>query len=307
MEVLMMIINKAMEIKMDRKSVMIALGGGVIGDMTGFAAAIFLRGIKFVQIPTTLMAMVDSSVGGKTAVNHPLGKNMIGSFHQPDAVIIDKDTLVTLKDREFYSGISEIIKYGLIKDADFFQWQEKNMDALVRRDSDSLTEAIFRSCLIKADIVAADEKEGGIRATLNLGHTFGHAIESGMGYGMWLHGEAVGTGIAMAAKLSRLHGYIDETLEERIQNILRLSKLPNTLFNSYAIKETGQDNYDATCVKLTASRFLDLMSNDKKVADGQLNLILLQGSLGNCIITNKFDPNILKSMITEYCNTYVKS
>ena len=301
MEYLMMIIDQAMKSKLDRKSTMIALGGGVVGDMTGFAAAIYQRGIKFVQIPTTLMAMVDSAVGGKTAVNHPLGKNMIGAFYQPEAVIVDIDTLKTLPDRELASGVSEIIKYGLIKDNIFFTWLEDNIEKLLNRDQLVLIESIYTSCVNKAAVVAADEKEGGIRATLNLGHTFGHAIETGMGYGAWLHGEAVSAGTAMASQLSYDHGWISFELLTRIKNLLIRSKLPITLSNPHTILELGQEEYHTRQSLLTTPVFLDLMSMDKKVADGQLSLVLLKGDLGQCVITNKFDNKLLNNVVDKYC------
>lgn len=303
MDELMKIIDAAMEAKLDRKSTMIALGGGVVGDMTGFAAAIYQRGIKFVQIPTTLMAMVDSAVGGKTAVNHPLGKNMIGAFYQPEAVLCDTDSLKTLPDRELCSGIAEVIKYGLIRDSAFFEWQEQNMAKIVGRDDAALAETIKRSCENKAEVVAADEKEGsgGVRMTLNLGHTFGHAIETGLGYGAWLHGEAVATGTAMAADLSLKMGWIDAALHARTLALFRAAKLPDTLANSHAEADLGAGEYQQRVRSLTAPKFLDLMSMDKKVADGQLSLILLQGKLGSSVITNKFDVALLKNVVDEYC------
>jgi 3-dehydroquinate synthase len=302
MDVLMKILDAAMENKLDRKSTMIALGGGVVGDMTGFAAAIYQRGIKFVQIPTTLMAMVDSAVGGKTAVNHPLGKNMIGAFYQPDAVLCDTDSLKTLPDRELCSGIAEVIKYGLIRDADFFSWQEQNMDSIVGRQPAALAECIKRSCENKALVVAADEKEGsgGVRMTLNLGHTFGHAIETGLGYGAWLHGEAVATGTAMAADLSLKMGWIDQQLHDRTMRLFRAAKLPLTLANTLAEADLGKEEYLQRVQSLTRERFLDLMSMDKKVADGQLSLILLEGKLGTSVITSKFDVVKLTEVVDSY-------
>ena len=297
MEVLMMIIDKAMEVKLDRKSAFIGLGGGVIGDMTGFAAAIFQRGVKFVQIPTTLMAMVDSAVGGKTAVNHPLGKNMIGSFYQPDAVIIDTDTLSTLPDRELRSGIAEVIKYGLIRDSTLFVWLEENMEKLLDRDDAIMAETVLRSCQNKADVVAADEREANIRATLNLGHTFGHAIEAGLGYGAWLHGEAVSTGMLMAADLSVLHGWIDEDIAERTRALLQKANLPTSLHNVHT-KNTEENRKMRN--RLTKAHFIQLMSMDKKVADGKLSLVMLKGKLGDCIITDEFDTHKLDRVVAEY-------
>mmetsp|Transcript_5580 Transcript_5580/g.5769 ORF Transcript_5580/g.5769 Transcript_5580/m.5769 type:complete len:422 (+) Transcript_5580:134-1399(+) len=302
MDILMRIMDKAMECKLDRKSVMVALGGGVIGDTAGFAAAIYQRGVKFIQVPTTLMAMVDSAVGGKTAVNHPLGKNIIGAFYQPDAVIIDTDTLQTLPDRELNSGIAEVIKYGLIRDSKFFEWQEENVEAIMSRDAAVLTETILRSCQNKAEVVAEDEKEGGVRATLNLGHTFGHAIESGMGYGAWLHGEAVGTGMAMAADLSCKLGLISPSLRDRAVSLIKRAALPTTLLNPATQTEVGEEKYKELLAGLPKERFLDLMSMDKKVYNGQLNLVLLEGELGKAIVTDKFDVNDLESVVTEYCS-----
>ena len=297
MDVLMMIIDKAMEVKLDRKSTFIALGGGVIGDMTGFAAAIFQRGVKFVQIPTTLMAMVDSAVGGKTAVNHPLGKNMIGSFYQPDAVIIDTNTLNTLPGRELRSGIAEVVKYGLIRDSEFFGWLEENMEKLLGRDNAVVAETVLRSCQNKAAVVAADEREANVRATLNLGHTFGHAIETGLGYGAWLHGEAVSTGMLMAADLSVLHGWIDEDVATRTKALLEKANLPTCLDNPHTART---DDYNEMREGLTKAHFIELMSMDKKVADGKLSLVMLKGKLGNCIITNEFDANKLDEVVTDY-------
>lgn len=285
MEILQTILDKCLELGLDRKATLVALGGGVIGDMVGFAAAIYQRGIDFVQVPTTVMAMVDSSVGGKTGVNHPLGKNMIGAFHQPQCVFIDTETLGSLPDRELQSGISEIVKYGLIRDADFFEWQEENMEELLARKPDALRYAITRSCQNKAAVVKADEKEAGLRATLNLGHTFGHAIESGSGYGTWLHGEAVSIGTAMAATMSARMGWIESDLVERIYKLLERANLPVDLPpDSPMNKET----------------FLKLMSVDKKVANGQLRLILLKGELGNCVFTGDFDEDAMLRTIEEF-------
>ncbi|MCB1638030.1 MAG: 3-dehydroquinate synthase, partial [Thiothrix sp.] len=210
----------------DRRTTLIALGGGVIGDMTGFAAACFQRGVDFIQVPTTLLAMVDSSVGGKTGVNHALGKNMIGAFHQPNSVLIDTDTLQTLADRELSAGLAEVIKYGLIRDRAFLGWLDANMDALLARDPQALTHAILRSCEHKAEVVAADEFETGQRAVLNLGHTFGHAIEAAMGYGNWLHGEAVATGTVMAAELSGLMGWLTADEVRFVRHLLARARLP---------------------------------------------------------------------------------
>lgn len=302
MDICMLIIDKAMECKLDRKSVFVALGGGVIGDMAGFAAAIYQRGVRFIQVPTTLMAMVDSAVGGKTAVNHPLGKNMIGAFYQPDAVVVDTDSLKTLPEREFRSGIAEVIKYGLIRDPSFFQWQEENLLALLQRDPKVLAETVLRSCQNKADVVAADEKEGGVRATLNLGHTFGHAIEAGMGYGSWLHGEAVGAGTVMAVELSKRQGLITSDLADRIVKLIKASQLPVDLNNDETLGEIGAERYQALRKELSKERFLDLMSMDKKVYNGQLNLVLLKGALGTSIVTSDFDSTLLEAVVEEYCS-----
>lgn len=245
--------------RFDRKSTLIALGGGVIGDMTGFAAATYQRGIDYLQVPTTLLAQVDSSVGGKTAINHPLGKNMIGAFHQPRAVIMDLATLDTLPARELSAGLAEIIKHGAIADADLFAWLEANMDALRRRDAGALTHAIRRSCEIKADVVRQDEREGGLRAILNFGHTFGHAIEAGLGYGSWLHGEAVGAGMVQAADLSRRMGMLDGDAAQRLQRLVAAAGLP------------------VAAPAFPADQWVDLMAVDKKAEAGNLRFVLLEG------------------------------
>lgn len=285
MEVLQKILDKALECALDRKATFVALGGGVIGDMVGFAAAIYQRGVNFVQIPTTVMAMVDSSVGGKTGVNHPLGKNMVGAFHQPQCVFIDTETLASLPDRELQSGVSEIVKYGLIRDSEFFEWQEEHMEEMISRDPKALRYAITRSCQNKATVVKADEKEAGLRATLNLGHTFGHAIENYSGYGTWLHGEAVSIGTAMAATMSARMGWIDTDLVKRIYTLLERANLP---------VELPVDS------PMTRESFLKLMSVDKKVANGQLRLILLKGPLGNCVFTGEFDEGAMVETIDEF-------
>ena len=268
-----------LEQKADRKTTLIALGGGVIGDMTGFAAASYQRGVNFIQIPTTLLAMVDSSVGGKTGVNHPLGKNMIGAFHQPQCVLIDTDTLNTLADRELSAGIAEVVKYGLIRDPAFLQWLDANMDRLLARDPEALTYAIYRSCQHKAEVVASDERESGQRALLNLGHTFGHAIEAAMGYGQWLHGEAVAAGMVMAAELSQQMGWLSVDDVAYTRHILQRAKLPV----DPPANMTGED-------------FMRYMSVDKKVLDGTLRLILMK-SLGEGIVTADFDPDALKRVL----------
>lgn len=270
-----------LEAHFDRNTTLIALGGGVIGDITGFAAASYQRGVPFIQIPTTLLSQVDSSVGGKTGVNHPLGKNMIGAFYQPQAVIIDISTLSTLPDRELSAGIAEVIKYGILGDAEFFSWLEQNMDKLLSRDAETLSYAIARSCQDKADIVAADEREKGQRALLNLGHTFGHAIETGMGYGVWLHGEAVACGMVMAAQLSHSLGWIDQESVERIRTLIKRANLPTS-----------------PPEEITSEQFMDLMAVDKKVIDGQLRLVLLN-SIGKAIVTDQFAPGALTNMLDQ--------
>jgi len=285
LEVMNLILDKCLEEAMDRKVTFLALGGGVIGDMVGFAAAIYQRGVDFIQIPTTVMAMVDSSVGGKTGVNHPLGKNMIGAFHQPQCVFIDTQNLATLPDREFHSGVAEVIKYGLIRDAPFFEWLETNMEIINQRDPDALRYIIKRSCENKAEVVKEDEKEAGVRATLNLGHTFGHAIENGSGYGSYLHGEAVAIGTAMATTMSARMGWIDEDLVKRTYDILIAAKCP---------VELPVDS------PMNTKLFLRAMSIDKKVANGQLRLILLKGELGNCVFTADFNEGAMKETIEDF-------
>ncbi|APZ44323.1 3-dehydroquinate synthase [Acidihalobacter ferrooxydans] len=274
------IFTQLLEGHFDRNTTLIALGGGVVGDIAGFAAASYQRGIKFVQIPTTLLAQVDSSVGGKTGVNHPLGKNMIGAFHQPLAVIIDTETLDTLPDRELNAGLAEVIKYGLLGDAEFFDWLEENIDTLRARDHHSLAYAIKRSCQNKASIVAQDEREQGSRALLNLGHTFGHAIETGLGYGQWLHGEAVACGMLMAARLSGELGWLPTAAIDRIEALLLKAGLPVT-----------------PPAELSQQRMRELMAIDKKVIDGQLRLVLLR-DIGHALVTDQFDPAALDRVLT---------
>ena len=273
------LITELLRNKFDRSSCLIALGGGVIGDLTGFAAACYQRGIKFLQIPTTLLAQVDSSVGGKTAVNHPLGKNMIGAFHQPCGVIADVDVLLTLPDRELSAGLAEVIKYGLIRDREFFGWLEKNMDALVAREASALEYAIERSCLNKAEVVAADEREAGLRAILNLGHTFGHAIETGLNYEQLLHGEAVAIGMLMAAEMSRRLGWLKQDEVKRIKALLEKAGLPA--------------EFPAQARELDMR---ELMSVDKKVRSGKLNLVLLQ-EIGQAVITHDFKESVLQETL----------
>lgn len=253
--------------RFNRDCTLIALGGGVVGDMTGFAAAAYQRGVDFIQIPTTLLSQVDSSVGGKTGVNHALGKNMIGAFKQPNVVVIDTDVLSTLPDRELRAGIAEVIKYGLIRDLPFLEWLEASMPALLSRDPLALAEAIRRSCENKAAVVAADELEqNDVRALLNLGHTFGHAIETGMGYGVWLHGEAVATGMLMAADLSMRLGWIASADVQRVRDLLLRSELP------------------VEPPAMSADEYLEYMAVDKKVKDGQLRLVLLK-QLGQAVVS----------------------
>ncbi len=263
-----------LENRCERTTPLIALGGGVIGDITGFAAATFLRGVPFFQMPTTLLAQVDSSVGGKTGINHPLGKNMIGAFYQPRVVITDTETLNTLPDEELCAGLAEVIKYGLIRDLPFFEWLEQNIEKLRARDTESLQYAIARSCQNKAEVVVADERESGERALLNLGHTFGHAIENGMGYGTWLHGAAVAAGTLMAVDLSRRMGWISQQDAERIGNLLWRAKLP------LAAPALGVDKY------------LELMGLDKKVEGGKIRFVLLK-AIGHAVISEA-KPELLR-------------
>lgn len=273
-DTLNLIYDALLEARCERNTTLIALGGGVIGDLTGYAAATYLRGVPFIQIPTTLLSQVDSSVGGKTGINHPRGKNMVGAFYQPQLVLIDIDTLKTLPQRELSAGIAEVIKYGLIRDADFFVWLENNMHKLMLLDEAVVTEAVYRSCKNKADVVAADEREAGERALLNLGHTFGHAIENAMGYGVWLHGEAVAAGTVMAAELSQRLNWLQANDVERIKAIFAAAKL------------------DQKPPALGVETYLDLMGLDKKVQDGKIRLVLQQG-IGKAIITSDYDAEQL--------------
>ena len=274
---LMLIFDALLRDKCDRHTTLIALGGGVIGDLTGFAAASYMRGIPFVQVPTTLLAQVDSSVGGKTGINHPLGKNMIGAFYQPQAVIADTDTLGTLPQRELAAGLAEVIKYGPIIDAPFFDWIEANIEKLRGNDSAAMAYAIRRSCEIKASVVQQDEREGGLRAILNFGHTFGHAIESGLGYGQWLHGEAVGCGMVMAADLSQRLGYIDSATRARIVAVTKAAGLP------VVAPDLGQE------------RWLELMQVDKKNEGGDIKFILLK-PFGTALITKAPKEKLLETL-----------
>ncbi len=284
-ESLNLIYEAMLEARCDRSTTLVALGGGVIGDLAGFAAATYQRGIAFIQIPTTLLSQVDSSVGGKTGINHARGKNMIGAFWQPKLVLSDTDTLRTLSAREFSSGLAEVIKYGLIRDLPFLDWLETNLDKLIQRDAAALAYAIERSCANKAEVVAGDElemaKDGG-RALLNLGHTFGHAIETGLGYGEWLHGEAVAVGTVMAADLSRRLGWLSETDVARVRRLLQRAGLP----------VVGPD--------FDASRYLDLMSHDKKVIAGRLRLVLLR-RLGEAVTWTDASQNDIIATIEACC------
>ena len=263
----------------ERTTPLIALGGGVIGDMTGYAAATYLRGVPFIQIPTTLLAQVDSSVGGKTGINHPLGKNMIGAFYQPQVVLADIATLNTLPDQELRAGIAEVIKYGLIRDLPFFEWLEQNMDKLLARDAAALQHAVERSCQNKAEVVAADERESGERALLNLGHTFGHAIETGMGYGVWLHGEAVAAGTIMAADLSQRLGWISKQDVTRTHKLFERAGLPVIAPN------LGKEEY------------LQLMGLDKKVVGGKMRFVLLK-KIGQAVVSADVPEDLLRQTMT---------
>lgn len=278
------IYTKLLEFGYSRVCTLVALGGGVIGDMVGFAAATYQRGVNFVQVPTTLLAQVDSSVGGKTGVNHPLGKNMIGAFKQPKAVFIAIDTLETLPDRELSAGLAEVLKYGLIEDIGFFDWLEQHWSGLLGRDALLLREAIGRSCRIKSEVVAEDEREQGRRAILNLGHTFGHAIETHTGYSAWLHGEAVATGMLMALDLSARLGWIDTALQPRVEALLKQAALP--------VRPPAGMNVE---------HFLQLMARDKKALAGQLRLVLLKQP-GHAIVTRDFDHEVLHQTLAHFQN-----
>ena len=270
----------------DRGCTIIALGGGVIGDMAGFAAASYQRGVDFIQIPTTLLAQVDSSVGGKTGVNHRLGKNMLGAFHQPVAVLADMNTLSTLPDREFKAGLAEIIKYGFIIDEPFFSWLENNVPALLARDSAAIAHAVKRSCEIKADVVAADEYERGQRALLNFGHTFGHAIEAGMGYGNWLHGEAISAGMVMGLDMSVRCGMVDVASMDRGRALLDAAGLPVT-----------------PPTEVDKATFLRYMLRDKKVVDGAIRLILLE-KIGRAVVSSDFKAEMLHQTLDHFCTNH---
>lgn len=278
-ETLNRIFDALLSHRAERKTTLIALGGGVIGDLTGFAAASYQRGVPFIQVPTTLLAQVDSSVGGKTGINHPLGKNMIGAFYQPRLVLADTATLNTLPERELSAGLAEVIKYGLIRDRPFLDWLEANMDKLVARDPAALAYAIHRSCENKAEVVAADEREAGNRALLNLGHTFGHAIEAGMGYGVWLHGEGVAAGTMLAADLSRRMGNITQTEVERIARLFKRAGLPTV------------------APSLGAEAYLNYMAVDKKVEAGRMRFVLFR-TLGECYVAADAPADLLRQTLT---------
>ncbi|WP_312087167.1 3-dehydroquinate synthase [Acinetobacter variabilis] len=280
-EHLNLIFDALLEAGFNRDCTVLALGGGVIGDMAGFASACFQRGVYFIQVPTTLLSQVDSSVGGKTGINHPLGKNMIGAFQQPQVVLADMLQLSTLPDRELSAGLAEVIKYALLGDEEFLVWLEANMEGLIARNEQLLAEAVYRSCAHKAHIVANDEKEQGERALLNLGHTFGHAIESYLGYGEWLHGEAVATGMVMAADLSHRMGWISLEDLERTKKIISRAQLP------------------IVCPKIPLDDFLAYMAHDKKVLNGQLRLVLLQ-QLGKAVVTRDFDVELMQQAILAH-------
>ena len=279
-ETLQLIFDGLLTARHDRRTTVVALGGGVIGDMAGFAAACYQRGVDFIQVPTTLLSQVDSSVGGKTGINHPLGKNMVGAFYQPNAVLIDTTSLKTLPARELSAGLAEVIKYGLICDKPFLGWLEDNMQALRTLDSAALTEAIRRSCAAKAAVVGADERESGVRATLNLGHTFGHAIETHMGYGVWLHGEAVSAGTVMALEMSMRLGWIDQTERDRAIRLLQDAGLPVV-----------------PPQEMTPAHFMEHMAVDKKVLDGRLRLVLLR-QMGEAVVTDDYPKEILQATLS---------
>lgn len=275
------IVDALVDARMNRDAAIVALGGGVIGDMAGFAAACYQRGIDYIQIPTTLLAQVDSSVGGKTAVNHPKAKNMIGAFHQPRCVLADTRVLATLPNREYRAGIAEVVKYGLIYDADFFAWLEANADALLAREDAAVIHAVRRSCEIKAEVVGADEREQGLRAILNLGHTFGHAIETGAGYGAWLHGEAVAAGMVIAADLSTKLGWFAEKDLVRAVRLLERFGLP------------------IVAPRLGAEKARELMGMDKKVLDGRVRLVLLRG-MGRADVVGDYSKQAFDATLLEH-------
>ncbi|WP_114639457.1 3-dehydroquinate synthase [Polynucleobacter necessarius] len=275
---LQLIFDDLLKFGADRQTMLVALGGGVIGDMTGFAAASFMRGVRFIQVPTTLLSQVDSSVGGKTGINHPLGKNMIGAFHQPVAVIADLNTLKTLPPRELSAGLAEVVKHGAIADVQFLDWIEANAKSLLTCDTDAMEHAVLRSCEIKSAVVSADEREGGIRATLNFGHTFGHTIEAGMGYGEWLHGEAVGCGMVLGADLSCRLNYISQAEVQRLTNIIQSMNLP------------------ITPPKFGSQRYMELMQVDKKTEGGQIRYVVLE-NIGKAKIQSVADEQVIETLV----------
>lgn len=276
------IVDQMLSVPCDRKTTVVALGGGVVGDIAGFTAACYQRGIRFIQVPTTLLAQVDSSVGGKTGVNHPLGKNMIGAFHQPVCVIADSEILTSLPEREFCAGLAEVIKYGLIRDRDFFEWLENNIELLLQRESNAVAYAVEQSCRNKATVVAEDETESGIRAILNFGHTFGHAIETGLNYKEWLHGEAVAAGMVMAGELSVRLGLLSNQENQRIKPLLKKAKLP--------ISPPRH---------LNAKEFKSIMAVDKKAESGTVKFIVLN-QLGDAQVTSDYDNEILESTLASF-------
>jgi len=282
LDTLNLIFTRLLELGFDRSCTLVALGGGVVGDVCGYAAASYQRGVKFVQVPTTLLAQVDSSVGGKTGINHPMGKNMIGAFYQPQAVLIDIETLDTLPERELKAGVGEVIKYGLGLDLEFLNWLENNVDAILGRDRDALAHAIEQSCAIKARVVANDERESGQRALLNLGHTYGHAIETHTGYSSWLHGEAVGAGLVMASDLALAEGMIDKVTADRCRDLVLRCGLPV-----------------APPEDMNSERFLALMARDKKTLDNNLRLVLMTGA-GQSVCTSNFSSKNLTQLIDNY-------
>ena len=280
LETLNLIFDRLLGQRHERSTTLIALGGGVTGDITGFAAAVYQRGVNFIQVPTTLLSQVDSSVGGKTGVNHPLGKNMIGAFYQPQCVLVDIDVLSSLPLRELQAGLAEVIKYGLLGNADFFRWLELNLDSLLARDTELMAQAVRICCEEKARIVAADEKEGGVRALLNLGHTFGHAIEAAMGYGNWLHGEAVAAGMVMAADLSHRLGWLSADDAQRARALIARAGLP-------------------VCppAEMTPQTFLELMSVDKKVQAGKIRFVLMRG-IGDAVVESAIPDELLQQTLS---------
>jgi 3-dehydroquinate synthase len=284
-QTLNLIFDALLQNNCDRKTVLFALGGGVVGDMTGFAAASYMRGVPFVQVPTTLLAQVDSSVGGKTGINHPLGKNMVGAFYQPQRVLCDLDTLKTLPAREVSAGLAEVIKYGPIADMAFLDWIEAHIEALVARDVKALAHAVRRSCEIKAQVVSQDEREGGLRAILNFGHTFGHAIEAGLGYGDWLHGEAVGCGMVMAAHLSHALGLVDAAFVQRLTRLIAAAGLP--------VRGPVLDATD------NAGRYLALMRVDKKAEAGAIRFVLIDGP--GCACMRGAEDAVVGAVIDRCC------